>query len=1212
MKLLRRALLCVALALGAVVASAQTWQPIGPDYGTVLTLAHQPGNNAVALAGTYFGGLYRSTDWGFTWKAVDGGFSASSVFTIAFDRQTPQRVYAGGFTTGLWRSDDGGLTWSQGSNALSGRTIAAAAVDPTGSMRVIVATPEGGYASSDGGATWSPIAALANIAGRSVAFDPQRPGTAFFGTVGHGVFRSTDSGQTWSPLAGGPLTASALSIDAAGHLYVAGDAGVWQWPLGATAWVDLRLNLPSAPVAGIHAHPAAPNVLFAASGTGMHVLDKGSAAPRWTALTVDGARFVTTDAAGYLLHSGSEIGSMKLSADFGQTWVRGDHGMQTAFIGGLTSTPTPNGRRVIAATDLGVMTLDAGGAWLLALPLREGVFEVLTDGALAYAGMETTGVWKSNDRGDHWAPSSNGLVPTRVASLSRGVDTPATLYAATASGAYRSADGGAQWQPIRLSLVSYVHAIAADPVRPPIVWIGTGGGQVQRSIDGGQTFQFAGGNLPNDDIVKLAHVPWVGVYALTAKGELYLTVDDGRSWYRAQTGCAGAGTAIAVDPVRYWVAYLATASGLCKTESGGQTWSALGGAVAGAYLGALWIDPTNAQSLRAGGIGRIYRSNDGGNSWTTVTTGLPASAPITALASRPGQPQALFALAYGAGLYQSGDGGSTWTLRDGSDIATGALSLHVDVDGRVLLGTAHRGVQALAAGSSTWLARNDGMSLFVRSIALDRTTPNRLYAGTLGGGVFRSDDAAATWNNVGLAAGNVLRIRHMPSLDLLVGTTNGIAVSSDAGTSWAELGQRAAYVYSIAGDPQNASSLIVGGGAGQAWRPDDSGARWRHVGSGLPSANLIAMAACPNGALYAAADRDGVWRSTLAAPGAWVNAGSAGLANARLTSLACDPRSGLLYAGSNGTGAFLSLDLGANWVPLTQGLGGSIVGAVVPSRTQAWRVWAALQDGRVVRSDNAGLNWVLDDAGLPGAGGFSHLAAGADGSMYVAASTGVWRRSSAATQWSAGTGLPSARITALWADPSRANVLIAGVAGAGLYRSIDSGASWSAVPLNGPSPDIVSIGSAGSRIVVGTLGSGVAWSDDGGASFGAVQPPDQIPQIVTDMAGDAASPGTVYLATGGQGVLKSSDGGGHWRFANSGLGNLSLLALVAHPTRSGELYAGTHEGVFVSKNGGANWSALNDGLVNRNVTSLAFDKALPDILYVGLEGGGIYFHDTGH
>lgn len=1202
------------------VAQPRNWAPIGPDHGTVLVAAHQPSNGALMLAGAYFGGLYRSIDWGYTWKPQDVPFSSTSVFALHWDLRTPGRVFAGLFLDGVWRSDDAGLTWQKTSTGLTDGSVQAVSVDPGSSQIVLAATPSGLFRSANEGLDWAPVASLAGVSARALAHDPARPGTAFVGTNGQGVFRSTDGGLTWSGLGGGSALArvNSLSVDGSGHLYAGTEAGVYQLPQGSATWIDLRFDLPTdRAVLHVLAHPTAANVVFATTQVGTYVISNWASTPRWYLWNIEGTRFVVTDRQGLIAHVAGQIGSMKATIDFGTTWVRADHGIQTAFIGGMATSMQGGAWRLLAGADLGVSSLSQGAGWKSVLPLSEGVFDLHVRGTSAYAGTETNGVFKSSDGGTTWAAASNGIVPTRVTDLSFTADSAPTLIAATGGGAYRSTDGGRNWSPIRMADVSYVHTVAADPMRPPIVWMGTGGGRVYRSLDRGEHFSFAGTGLPNEDIVKLVHAPWTGVYALTASGKLYSTSNDGAGWFPVATPCtASPAVALRVDPVRSWVLYLATSSGgLCKSESGGLSWTAINNGITQLGLVSLWINPVDSRQLWAGGVGRVYRTVDAGATWQPQASGLPAG-PVTSLVGDSADPKRLYAVVYGTGLYESLDAGVTWSLRSTSDVASTALTIVPDptAAGRLLAGTPTRGMQASADAGQNWNGSNTGMSLFVRSLTTDPGNPQTLYAGTLGGGVFRSQDGAANWVNVGVAAGNVFRLRSPSAQRVLVGTSNGVAESLDGGTSWTDFGQRIAYVRSMVADPADPRRVMVGGGGGEVRLSDVAGVRWQLVGGNLPRRDVLAMATCPDGTVLAAPEMSGVWKSSFSQPGLWTDPGSAGLGQAQVVGLACDPRSGFYYAATNGGGFWLSTSGGQHWTAINQGVVGKVASAVIPSATQTWRVWAAVLDGTVYRSDNAGLNWTAAGNGLP-SGGVSQLAAGPDGMNYAATASGVYRRLETGTSWAlASSGLPAGSITALWADPSKAGSVMAAVAGAGLYRSIDGGAKWTKAATDAASADVSALAGAGSgsnaRVYAGTRGTGVAWSADAGSTFGAVQPAAAMPLVVLDIAFDPADANTVYLASGGQGLLVSRDGGAHWRVASTGLPNLELLCVVAHPTRSGEVYVGSPAGVFVTRDHGATWSPFNAGLVNKNATALHFDTVFPDTLYVGLEGGGIWYLDT--
>ena len=98
------------------------------------------------------------------------------------------------------------------------------------------------------------------------------------------------------------------------------------------------------------------------------------------------------------------------------------------------------------------------------------------------------------------------------------------------------------------------------------------------------------------------------------------------------------------------------------------------------------------------------------------------------------------------------------------------------------------------------------------------------------------------------------------------------------------------------------------------------------------------------------------------------------------------------------------------------------------------------------------------------------------------------------------------------------------------------------------------------------------------------------------------TPATLYAGTWG--VYKSTDSGGTWAAANTGLTDLDVQALAINPSTPATLYAGTwNGGVFKSTNSGGTWAAVNTGLPNRTVYALAIDPSMLGTLYAGTWGG---------
>src|SRR5207249_4971393 len=145
-------------------------------------------------------------------------------------------------------------------------------------------------------------------------------------------------------------------------------------------------------------------------------------------------------------------------------------------------------------------------------------------------------------------------------------------------------------------------------------------------------------------------------------------------------------------------------------------------------------------------------------------------------------------------------------------------------------------------------------------------------------------------------------------------------------------------------------------------------------------------------------------------------------------------------------------------------------------------------------------------------------------------------------------------------------------------------------------------------LYAGTFGEGVFKSTDGGGSWNAVNTGlptypagDHYPHTnVEALAIDPQTPTTLYAGTYG-GIFKSVNGGGDWSAVNSP----AVVLLVIDPQTPTTLYGGAEfRGIFKSTDGGAGWRAVNTGLTNSFVVGLAIDPRTPTTLYASAYGQG--------
>jgi photosystem II stability/assembly factor-like uncharacterized protein len=241
-----------------------------------------------------------------------------------------------------------------------------------------------------------------------------------------------------------------------------------------------------------------------------------------------------------------------------------------------------------------------------------------------YMGGTGGGVWKTDDCGLLWRPVTDGQIETgSIGSIAVSESNPNIVYVGTGSaairsnviigrGAYKSADAGKTWQFIGLKDAGQIGAVVVHPTNPDIVWLAALGSPYG----------------PNE-----------------TRG-IFKTTDGGKTWRK--------------------VLYV-------NNETGGRvvaiTWSNPSEVYAGMYRGF-----RKGWDIISGGpasTGGIYKSTDGGETWTHLTTGLPQTliGKIDLDVARS-SPQVVYAMVEApgpeGGLYRSDDSGATWKLVNNS------------------------------------------------------------------------------------------------------------------------------------------------------------------------------------------------------------------------------------------------------------------------------------------------------------------------------------------------------------------------------------------------------------------------------------------------------------------------------------------------------------------------------------------------------------------
>jgi photosystem II stability/assembly factor-like uncharacterized protein len=648
-----------AQAIDPSMYSELRWRMIGPFRASRTKAAVGiPDQPNVFYIGAVDGGVWKTDDYGRTWKPIFDDQPSGSIGAIAIAPSNPNVIYVGSgeglqrpdLSTGdgIYKSTDAGATWTH-LGLRDGQQIPQMVVDPRDPNTLYVAVmghpygpnaERGLYKSTDGGASFKKILYKdENTGAIDVVMDPANPDILYcalwearqgpwengqFSGPGSGLFKSTDAGATWKPIMNGLPTFAAdglgrigitvapslpsrmfATVNAASGdgLYRSDDAGEHWY----RATNDTRVSTRESDFAEVKVDPKNPDVVYTASVVA------------WK--SVDGGRTFTA-------FRGAPGGD-----DYHRIWIN----------------PNDSKTMIIASDQGAIVTVNGGATWSSWMNQPTAAFyHVAADNAFPYrlcSGQQESGSACVDSRGDDGRILDWNWHPAGIEEYGYAAPDPLDpdiVYGGKVSrydrrtgqiqqvGPHAGRGGAGGYRSVRTAPLVF------STVDPHALYFGEN--VVWKTVNGGRSWAQISPDLTRTDSIVPANV---GIYASSAQA-------------RARHG--GVVYTIApsyVDPGRIWAG---TDDGLIQTTADGgahwrdvtppalraRPWSKISIMDAGRFDARTAYAAVNTMRLDDFRP-HIYRTHDGGATWTEIVNGIDSGAVINVVREDPKRRGLLFA-----------------------------------------------------------------------------------------------------------------------------------------------------------------------------------------------------------------------------------------------------------------------------------------------------------------------------------------------------------------------------------------------------------------------------------------------------------------------------------------------------------------------------------------------------------------------------------------
>jgi photosystem II stability/assembly factor-like uncharacterized protein len=725
-------ILILALAFAPVVSPAQSraqvdeagnaqdgkvwerleWRSIGPANmgGRTADIEGIPGDPSRVYVATASGGLWKTTNGGVTWRAIFERQPTFSLGDIAVDPRNPDVIWAGtgeantrnsvSFGDGVYKSRDGGQTW-QHLGLKESEHISRIIIHPHQPDTAYVAAlghafgpneERGVFMTTDGGQTWQKTLYLdAEHGAADLEIDPanpnilyaalwrfeRKPWTFTSGSEKGGVFKSTDGGRNWTKLTSGlpklmgrigvkvapsnPQVVYVIAETKEGTLYRSDDHGATFRQVSRQAnivsrgfyYTDLRVD------------PKDENRVYAVASTLFVSIDGGRTFRSITGRTHIDYHALWIDPQNPSRMWQGQDGGIAVSYDRGETWEY----VNNIPLGQFYHVHADNRQPFYYVMG----GLQDNGSWSGPSRTREPA-GILNDD------------WRMVSFGDGFKVINHPDDPELYLSLSQGGNLVRTDMRTREQQLVRPYVGGGGPASNSKYRFNWNAPLIPSPHDKNTVYLG--GNVIFKSADFGKTWERISPDLTTNDPEKQKEAGGP-VATENTTAEYHCTI-----------------ISLAESPARAGVLWAGTDDGnLQMTTDGGKSWTDLTRNLAGLppFSPVSHLEPSRANpSVVYASFDRhllddfrpyVFKTSDGGRTWTNIAGNLPAKAYVHVVREDPKNPNLIYA-GTELGLFASHTGGGNWVslgLKNLPPVAVHDLLVHPR-ENDLILGTHGRSV----------------------------------------------------------------------------------------------------------------------------------------------------------------------------------------------------------------------------------------------------------------------------------------------------------------------------------------------------------------------------------------------------------------------------------------------------------------------------------------------------------------------------------------